>query len=306
MNQHYWQRYLKFIKWCDQTQIWLGEKYLERHHIMPKSFGGDDSADNLIKLPYRAHLMAHWMLAKAVPCSETSYALQAMFNLNKNTREGLVNSRAVETCRQIFSKIRSEEMKGKNTPQIEAMHSKNRELGYPQIKKMVEKIKELHNDPEWKAQWLSKQKEAANKPEKLEKISKASKKRWAKEGEKERNAQMMKDRWANDSEYAEKMRKLSNDPDLKAKRAERMRDSEVRKKVSERTQAAMDKIPPQQKRINQLKAQINQNTKRLAQGYNLRKGKKYPISQRKREEILEKISIWKLELENLLKAQENR
>jgi hypothetical protein len=41
--------------------------YNERHHILPKCMGGDDSYDNLIYLGAREHLLAHWLLMKAFP-----------------------------------------------------------------------------------------------------------------------------------------------------------------------------------------------------------------------------------------------
>lgn len=37
--------------------------YLERHHIIPKSMGGDDSKNNLVLLTLQEHVMAHYLLA---------------------------------------------------------------------------------------------------------------------------------------------------------------------------------------------------------------------------------------------------
>lgn len=36
----------------------------ERHHILPKSLGGDNSVNNLVYLTGRQHLLAHWLLYK--------------------------------------------------------------------------------------------------------------------------------------------------------------------------------------------------------------------------------------------------
>ena len=38
--------------------------YTERHHILPRSLGGDDSPENLIDLSAREHFFAHLLLAK--------------------------------------------------------------------------------------------------------------------------------------------------------------------------------------------------------------------------------------------------
>lgn len=39
--------------------------YYEKHHIIPKAFGGSDEKSNLVKLTYREHFLAHWLLARA-------------------------------------------------------------------------------------------------------------------------------------------------------------------------------------------------------------------------------------------------
>jgi hypothetical protein len=38
--------------------------YTERHHIIPKSLGGDNSKENLIRLSAREHFLVHWLLTK--------------------------------------------------------------------------------------------------------------------------------------------------------------------------------------------------------------------------------------------------
>lgn len=38
--------------------------YYERHHILPRSLGGDNTKDNLVLLTAREHLLCHWLLTK--------------------------------------------------------------------------------------------------------------------------------------------------------------------------------------------------------------------------------------------------
>lgn len=38
--------------------------YKERHHIIPRSMGGSDEAENLVDLTAREHYLAHWLLWK--------------------------------------------------------------------------------------------------------------------------------------------------------------------------------------------------------------------------------------------------
>ena len=42
------------------------EENFHIHHIIPKSMGGDDSEENLVKLTIREHLLAHLLLAKTM------------------------------------------------------------------------------------------------------------------------------------------------------------------------------------------------------------------------------------------------
>lgn len=52
--------------------------YREIHHIVPKSLGGSNDADNLIILEPTDHLFAHVMLAKIYPSNKMIYALNCM------------------------------------------------------------------------------------------------------------------------------------------------------------------------------------------------------------------------------------
>ena len=61
---NYKKIYEEFIlKYRGQTVI--QGTYYEKHHIIPKSHGGSDEADNLVLLTYRQHVFAHRLLWKA-------------------------------------------------------------------------------------------------------------------------------------------------------------------------------------------------------------------------------------------------
>jgi hypothetical protein len=38
---------------------------MTKHHILPVHKGGDNSKSNLIRIPLRFHVVAHWLLYKA-------------------------------------------------------------------------------------------------------------------------------------------------------------------------------------------------------------------------------------------------
>lgn len=83
------------------------EKF-ERHHIVPKSLGGPDTKDNLVKLTYREHYIAHLLLCKIYkPKGGVDYA-RMLFALNRmrNSRDGsqVKNSRIFEYFRDDYAK----------------------------------------------------------------------------------------------------------------------------------------------------------------------------------------------------------
>lgn len=99
MNTRYWNRYLKFIEWCD-TRPEYEYRRTEKHHIMPRSFGGDNSKDNLIKLSTREHFIAHYLIYKAIPCFKTACVLK-MFKAK--------NGRQYELFKEFIDNTKSEE-----------------------------------------------------------------------------------------------------------------------------------------------------------------------------------------------------
>ena len=44
--------------------------YTERHHIIPKSFGGPNKNENLVRLSAREHFLVHWLLTKMCKSSD--------------------------------------------------------------------------------------------------------------------------------------------------------------------------------------------------------------------------------------------
>lgn len=61
---HYKTRYDKLIS---HYQLNPTDGMVEKHHIIPKCMGGDDTITNLVLLPTRAHFIAHYLLHKAYP-----------------------------------------------------------------------------------------------------------------------------------------------------------------------------------------------------------------------------------------------
>lgn len=94
-------------------------EYKERHHIIPKSLGGNNDRDNLVYLTGREHFICHWLLIKMTDGKNKSkmvYALNGMKRKNKYQEryETKITSRVYARIRQIIAEQQSETMTGKN------------------------------------------------------------------------------------------------------------------------------------------------------------------------------------------------
>lgn len=89
--------------------------YIERHHIIPKSMGGDNSSTNLVKLTAREHFICHRLLTKMVSGIQKRKMLQAVWCFTRssnNQSRHIINSRTYEIIREELSKTLSLERKG--------------------------------------------------------------------------------------------------------------------------------------------------------------------------------------------------
>lgn len=81
---------LKYERWyfeiMDRAQsrsIPVG--YSERHHIRPRSLGGRDEPSNLVRLTYREHFIAHWLLTKFTVGGDLRRMQRALFAMTLPT-----------------------------------------------------------------------------------------------------------------------------------------------------------------------------------------------------------------------------
>lgn len=125
----------KYSRWYDaliQKAQLRGtvEGYSEDHHIIPRSFGGSDSIENLVTLTAKEHYIAHALLWKMNFNLEfhnkMSYALRLMIfgsGAVKQLRKYKCHSRIYETVRKEFSRYHSKNMSGENNPFYGKKHS---------------------------------------------------------------------------------------------------------------------------------------------------------------------------------------
>ncbi len=82
------------------------EGYKEKHHIIPKCIGGNNSKENLVCLTAREHFICHWLLHNIYPESDKLlFAFQMMCNVKDKTQKRYIpSSRIIEYVKKEHSK----------------------------------------------------------------------------------------------------------------------------------------------------------------------------------------------------------
>ena len=92
-----------------------GDKYHERHHILPKRCGGSNNKDNLIDLFAHEHFVAHQLLAKENPDNEKlvcAYAAMS-FIYNQYEKRYILTPEEYEEARITLSNLRKKKYQNK-------------------------------------------------------------------------------------------------------------------------------------------------------------------------------------------------
>lgn len=91
----------------------------EKHHVIPRSCGGTDCAENLVKLDPRVHFIAHHLLTKMMLCAEHSRKMKYAFwrMLNPQTRKHSRSSiRITSVVYARYKAHQKQQMRGENNP----------------------------------------------------------------------------------------------------------------------------------------------------------------------------------------------
>lgn len=105
-----------------KNRINSSSMYLEEHHIIPKSLGGQDNRNNLVSLTAREHYIAHMLLLKVAEQHNDIQEYKKMlyaFNCMKwgrvnGKRSFKFNSRLYQQLKEKYSEIRIDFMKTNN------------------------------------------------------------------------------------------------------------------------------------------------------------------------------------------------
>ena len=80
-------------------------EYSEKHHIIPKCLGGSDDKNNIVRLTYKEHYIAHYLLTKIYPDNpKIQYAFLCM--LRNPHGERILTSGMYDTIKRNYSEFR--------------------------------------------------------------------------------------------------------------------------------------------------------------------------------------------------------
>lgn len=83
--------------------------YIEKHHIIPKCIGGNNSSENIAVLTAREHFIVHWLLTKMVDnkLKYKMYHALGRFVQTNNFQKRLISSRQYEIARKAIITART-------------------------------------------------------------------------------------------------------------------------------------------------------------------------------------------------------
>lgn len=91
----------------------LLEGYVENHHIVPRSLGGDDSDSNMVALTSREHYICHALLVRMVESRNHLYKMMSAFNMmHVDACGNRYTSRLYEYNKHKYYKLKAEIQKG--------------------------------------------------------------------------------------------------------------------------------------------------------------------------------------------------
>ena len=139
--------------------------YYERHHIVPKSMGGEDTEENLIYLTAREHFIAHWLLWRIHRNKEMAFAFLSMCKYRSANRTLTFSSIAYEEAKISQSKFMSNIHKGKLVSDITREKISKYKKGKPGIKHTDESRRKISESQKGRAiddKWKEKLRIASN------------------------------------------------------------------------------------------------------------------------------------------------
>lgn len=104
-----------------QAQSRTTTGYTEKHHIIPRSLGGSDAADNIVVLTAREHLLCHLLLCKMTAGPARYKMIRAYTLMSGQTKQ---TTRIYASLREEYALMQSQNMQGEGNSMYGRKHSK--------------------------------------------------------------------------------------------------------------------------------------------------------------------------------------
>jgi len=102
----------------------LVNRYTERHHIIPKSLGGDNSKENLVKLTAREHFICHWLLTKMLTGNEKHKMIYALSGMRRMAKKPVFYSTPITS--RVYANLRGKIVVSEETREKQSKVRKGR------------------------------------------------------------------------------------------------------------------------------------------------------------------------------------
>lgn len=107
LQNKYTNWYFNIINAAKSRSILL-ETYTEKHHIIPKSLGGDNSKENLVKLTAREHYICHLLMTKMLEGENRRKMWYASYMMMRGIKRFKPSARMYELVKQNMIKANKE------------------------------------------------------------------------------------------------------------------------------------------------------------------------------------------------------
>lgn len=107
----------------------------EKHHIIPRSLGGSDNLENLVKLSFKQHYLCHKLLTKMTNANDKRKMVYALHMMSLKSKQHIRTSKSYEYTRKLRKELgvseetkrkMSESMIGKNVGKIASEETKRK------------------------------------------------------------------------------------------------------------------------------------------------------------------------------------
>lgn len=91
----------------------LNAVYTEKHHIVPKSLGGSNDPDNIVRLPYKAHFVCHLLLVKMTTGKDRARMLNAFWGMHHMKRKDQDRNHGFKVHSRLYESLKTEYKKSR-------------------------------------------------------------------------------------------------------------------------------------------------------------------------------------------------